>query len=232
MGLPSRSPCLLCAYPMPHSPPNPPNMPHTPLKAARMRTWAGLSPLATKHHWLDWLNAEGHHVHHDDDLAVVPVLSLATRFRRAASSAAEEENDAGKDMGPTAVPVPAWAPMSTSAPALALARAPTPMPAPPLLPMDFVPAPACLCLHWHQHWCPPSRRWPSCQHPPPAPTLLQGCRPPLRHLRLNHRQSAWPMQSECRVTSQLATRTVGTSANSGLPQRCRSSTAAVPQQCL
>jgi hypothetical protein len=120
---------------MRHSPPNPPNMSLTPSKTTRVRPWVGLSPLAAKRHRLDCLDAEGHHSHRDDDLAPAPASSLATRFHRATSSTAEEQNNGREDV----VVLPAVsAPAPTPAPALV----PTPTPMPPLPPSAFVPAPA------------------------------------------------------------------------------------------
>jgi hypothetical protein len=97
-------------------------MSRTPPKPARVRPWAVHSPLAAKRHRLDRLDAEGHHGD-GNDLAAARASSLAARFHRATSSAAEEQNEGGEDM--------------------ALAWVPTPTPAPPLpLPTAFVPAPA------------------------------------------------------------------------------------------
>jgi hypothetical protein len=101
------------------------------------------------------MDAEGHG-QHSDGHAVMPALSLATRFCRANSSDAEDQNDGGKDV----VALPAT---SVFAPAPALA--PTP---PPLLPLTATPLqrttlPRRLVSPLRQHLWPPSHNSEPCQ---------------------------------------------------------------------
>ena len=88
---------------MPHSLPH---MPHSPPKPAHVHPWAGLSPLAAKRRRLDGFDAEGLG-RRNDEHAAAPASSLATRFRRADSSTAEDQDHGGKDV---AAPAPTSAP--------------------------------------------------------------------------------------------------------------------------